>query len=89
MPESPDTLVDSHLEEFYNYSQAGKHRVDHYQRLYTSSKLLHMRIQSISGSSDDDDGHPHTGRLQCLPLIVVVKFYIFERHYVGEHGIWL
>ena len=48
----------------------------HYQRLHTtSSKLLHRRIQSISRSSDDDDGHPHTGRLQRSPLIVVFKFY--------------
>ena len=47
--DSPDTL-------------AGKHRLDHYQRLHTP-KFLHRRIQSISGSSDDDDGHPHTGRL--------------------------
>ena len=38
------------------YSQDGKHRVDHYQRLHTPSKLLHRRTQSISGSSDDDDG---------------------------------
>ena len=30
------------------YSQAGKHRVDHNQRLHTPSKLLHRRIQSIS-----------------------------------------
>ena len=71
------------------YSQAGKHRLDHYQRLHTPSKLLHRRIQSISGSSDDDDGHPHTGRLQRSPLIVVFKFYRYERHYVGEHGVWL
>ena len=33
-------------------------------------------------------GHPHTGRFQCSPLIVVFKFYRFERHYVGEHGVW-
>ena len=75
------------------YSQAGKHRLDHYQRLHTPSKFLHRRIQSISGSSDDDDGqqqrHPHTGRLQRSPLIVVFKFYRYERHYVGEHGVWL
>ena len=71
------------------YSQAGKHRPDHYQRLHTPSKLLHRRIQSVSGSSDDDDGHPHIGRLQCSPLIVVFRFDRFERHYVGEHGVWL
>ena len=64
------------------YSHAGKHRLDHYQRLHTPSKLCHMRIQSISGSSDDDDEHHHTGRLQCSLLIVVFKFYRFERHYV-------
>ena len=50
--------------------------------------FLHRRIQSISGSSDDDDVHPHIGRHQCSPLIVVFKFYIFERHDVGEHGVW-
>ena len=71
------------------YSQAGKHRLDHYQRLHTPSKLLHRRIQSNSGSSDDDDGHPHTGRLQRSLLIVVFQFYRYERHYVGEHGVWL
>ena len=71
------------------YSQAGKHRLDHYQRLHTPSKLLHRRIQSISRSSDDDNGHHHTGRLQRSPLIVVLKFYRYERHYVGEHGVWL
>ena len=69
------------------YSQAGKHRLDHYQRLHTPRKLLHRRIQSISRSSDDDDGHPHTGKLQRSPLIVVFKFYRFKRHYVGEHGV--
>ena len=72
----------------YN-SQAGKHRLDHYQRLHTPSKLLHRRIQSISRSSDDDDEHPHTGRLQRSPLIVVFKFYGYERYSVGEHGVWL
>ena len=60
------------------YSQAEKHRLDHYQRLHTSSKLLYRRIQLISGSSDDDDGYTHTGRLQCSPLIVLFKFYRFE-----------
>ena len=37
------------------YSQAGKHRFDHYQCLHTPSKLLHWSIHSIPGSSDDDD----------------------------------
>ena len=41
------------------YSQAGKHRLDHYQRLHTPSKLLQRRIQSISRSSGDDDGPVH------------------------------
>ena len=31
----------------YYYSQAGKHRLDHYQRLHTPSKLLHRRIQFL------------------------------------------
>ena len=68
----------------FDYSQVGKHRLDHYQSLHTPSKLLHRMIQSISGSSDDDDGHPypHTGRLQCSPLISVFKFYRFKKHYV-------
>ena len=73
-PYSPDTLADPHLEEL-TYSQAENHRLDHYQRLHTPRKLLHRRIQSISGSSVDDDGHPHTGRLQRSPLIVVFKLY--------------
>ena len=50
---------------------------------------MHRRIQSISRSSDDDDGHPHTGRLQRSPLILVFNFYRYERHYVEEHGVWL
>ena len=83
-PDSPDTLADPHLEELTITA-----RLDHYQRLHTPSKLLHSRIQSISGSSDDDDGHHHTGRLQHSPFIVVFKFYRYERHYVGEHGVWL
>ena len=58
------------------YSQAGTHRVDHYQLLHTPSKVLYRRITFISGSSDDDDGH-HTGRPQCSPLIVVLKFNRF------------
>ena len=66
------------------YSQAGKHRHDHYQHKHTPSKLLHRRIQSISGSSDDDDGHPHTGRLQRSPLIVVFKFYRYESMVSGS-----
>ena len=85
-PESPDTLADPHLEELIITVKLGNTRLDHYQHLHIPSKLLHRRIQSISGSSDDDDGHPHTGRLQCSPLIMVFKFYRFERHYVGEHG---
>ena len=59
------------------------------QQQHTPSKLLHKRMHSISGSSYDDDGHPHTRRLQRSPLIVVFKFYRCERHYVGEHGVWL
>ena len=78
----------SSFERVDYYSQAGKHRLDHYQRLHTPSKLLHRRIKSISGSPDDDGGHPHTGRLQCSPLIVAFQFYRFERHYAGEHGVW-
>ena len=88
-PDSPDTLADPHLEKIDYYSHAGKYRLDHYQRLHILSKLLHRRIQSISGSSDDDDGHTDIGRLQCSPLIVVFKFYRFERQYVAEHGVWL
>ena len=42
------------------YSQAGKYRLDHYQCLHTPSKLLHRRIQSISGSSDDDFNAHHS-----------------------------
>ena len=86
-PDSPDTLADPHLEELTITAKLGN--TDHYQRLHTPRKLLHRRIQSISGSSDDVDGQPHTGRLQCSPLIVVFKFYRFEKHYVGEHGILL
>ena len=87
-PDSPDTLADPYLEELTITAKLGN-RLDHYQRLHTASKLLHRRIQSISGSSDDDDGHTHTGRLQRSPLIVVFKFDRYERHYVGEHGVWL
>ena len=62
----------SSFERVDYYSQAGKHKLDHHQRLHTPSKLLHRRIHSISGSSDDDDGHPHTARnrhsLQAVEL---------------------
>ena len=52
-PDLPYTLTDPHLEELTITA-----------KLHTPSKLLHRRIPSISGSSDDDDGHPHTWRLQ-------------------------
>ena len=90
-PESPDTRADPHLEEFTITAKLGNTEliITNVYNLHTPSKLLQRRIQSISGSSDDDDGNPHTGRFQCLPLIVVFKFYRFERHYVGNHDIWL
>ena len=84
-PDSPDILADPRFGSVDYYSQAGKRRLDHYQRLHTPASSC------IGGynSSDDDDGHPHTGRLQSSPLIVVFELYRYERHYVGEHGDWL
>ena len=67
------------------YSQPGKHRFDHYLRIHTPSKLLRRRIKSISGSSDDYDGHPHTGKLQCSPLIFVFKYYRLESMVSGSN----
>ena len=59
-PESPETLVEPHLEELMGYhGHAGRHGVDHYQRLHTPGKLLHRRLPSFPRSSNDD--HPNTG----------------------------
>ena len=43
------------------HGHTGRHGVDHYQHLHTPGKLLHRRLPSFPGSSDDDDGHPNTG----------------------------
>ena len=50
-----------------------RHGVDHSKRLHIPSKLLRRRLPSFSGPSDDDDGDPNNGRLQCTPLGVVLK----------------
>ena len=83
-PESPETLVEPHLD-----GHAGRHGVDHYPRLHTPVQLLRMRLHSFPGSSDDDDGYPNSGRLQCTPLGVVLKLDRYERHPIGEYDIWL
>ena len=57
-PDSPDTLVDPHLEELTITSQARKHRLDYYQRLHPPASSCTGRIQPISRSSNDDDGQP-------------------------------
>ena len=88
-PDSPDTLADPHLEELTITAKLGNTDLIITNVYIPPIKLFHRRIQSISGSSDEDDRHPHTGRLQRSPLIVVFKFYRYERHYVGEHGVWL
>ena len=44
-----------------HHGHAGRHGVDHYQRLHTPGKLLHRRLPPFPGSSDDDNGHPNTG----------------------------
>ena len=50
---------------------------------------MRRRLTSFPGPSDDDDGHPNTGRLQCTPLGVVLKLDRHERHPSGEYDIWL
>ena len=87
-PESPDTQADPqadpHLEELTITAKLGN----------TEVIIINVYIPPVGGynqflgSSDDDDVHAHTGRLQCSPL-VVFKLDRFERHYVGDHGIWL
>ena len=57
-PESPETGRTS-FGGVGHYSQTGSHRVDHYQRLHISSKLLHRRLPSHPGLSDDDDRYPN------------------------------
>ena len=87
-PDSPDTLTDPHLEELTITARLGNTDLI-ITNVYIPQQALAQEDKSISGSSDDDDGQPHTGRLQRSPLIVVFKFYRYERHYVGEHGVWL
>ena len=58
---------------FYHYGQAGRHGVNHYQRLHIPSKLLRRRLPSFPRPSDDDDIYPNTVILQCTPLGVVLK----------------
>ena len=60
-PESPETLVEPHLEELTITAMLGGHGVDHYKRLHTPGKLLHRRLPPFPGSFDDDNGHPNTG----------------------------
>ena len=87
-PESPDSSRTS-FGGVDHHGHAGRHRVDHYQRLHTPGMLLRRRLPSFPGPSDDDDGHPNTGRLQCTPLGVVLKLDRYERHPIGEYDIWL
>ena len=83
-PESPDSGrtsfggVDPH-------GHTQRHGVDHYQRLHTPGKLLRRRLHSFPGSSDDDDGYPNTGRLQCTPLGLVLKLYKYENMISGSN----
>ena len=84
-PDSSDTLADPHLEELTITAKLGN----------TDLIIANVYIPPASSCTGgynpslyDDDGHPHAGRLQCSPLIVVFKFYRFERHYVGDHGVW-
>ena len=59
-PESPETGRTS-FGGVDHQGHAGRHGVDHYQRLHTPGKLLHRRLPPFPGSSDDDNGHPNTG----------------------------
>ena len=43
-----------------------------------------MRLHSFPGPSDDDDGYPNTGRLQCTPLGVILKLDRYGRHPIGD-----
>ena len=72
MPDSPDTMADPHLEELTTTAKLGNTDLIITNVYIPPRKLLHRRIQSISGSSDDDDGHRYTGRLQCSSVVVVV-----------------
>ena len=89
-PDSPVTLADPHLEELTITAKLGN----------TDLIITNVYIRPVSYCTGGynpsldhlmmhDDGHPHTGRLQRSPLIVVFRFYRYERHYVGEHGVWL
>ena len=44
---------------------------------------------SFSGLSDDENRYPNTERVQCTTLSVVLKLNRYERHYIGEHDLWL
>ena len=70
-----------------HHGHAGRHGVDNYQRLHTPSKLLRRRLPFFSGPPDDEDIYPNTGRLQCTPLGVLLKFDRYERHPIGEYDI--
>ena len=69
-----------------HHGHVGRHGIGHYQRLHTPDKLLQRRLHPFPGSSNDDDGHPNTGCLQCTPLSVVLKRDRYERHPIGECG---
>ena len=86
-PESPETLVEPHLEELTITTTLGD-----IELIITKStcpgKLLRM-LPSFPGPSDDDDRHSYTGRLQCTPLGVVLELDRYERHPIREYDIWL
>ena len=72
-----------------HHGHAGRHGVDHYQRLHTPNKILYGRLHSFPGPFDDDDGYHNIGRLKYAPLSVVLKLYRYKRHPIGEYDIWL
>ena len=67
-----------------HHGHAGRHRVDHCQRLHTPRNLLRRNLSSFPVPSDDDDEYSNTGRLQCTPLGVVLKLDRYERHSIRK-----
>ena len=87
--ESSETVVEPHLEELTITATLQDTELIITNVIFTPSKLLRRRLPSFPGPSDDDDGYPNTGILQCTLLGVVLKLDRYERHPIGEYDIWL
>ena len=60
-PESPETLVEPHLEELTITATLGDTELIITNVYIPPDKLMHRRLPPFPGSSDDDDEHPNTG----------------------------